>query len=172
MPVGRVRSHRGRNGEITVRVGGPDAQLWLGVRRLWLTAADGGGGRFYGVEGSRAYRDRLVLKLEGVEDGNAAARLAGHAVFVAESEAPRPPSGVYHRAQLVGFDVEDARSGTLLGQVQDVIPTRGHDLLQIRRSGGGSDRELLLPLSREHVLEVQLEERRMKVRLPEGLDEL
>lgn len=163
-----------------MRVGGrSDARPWVGVGRLWLGAADGRDGRFYRVEGSRAYRDRLVIKLEGVEDGDAAARLAGHDVFVAESEAPGLPAGVYHRAQLVGFTVEDAVSGAHLGQVQDVIPTRGQDLLEIRRPGGGPEGRkgeelllLLLPFSREHVLEVVLGERRMRVRLPEGLDRL
>jgi 16S rRNA processing protein RimM len=130
-------------------------------------------GRFYEVERSRAYRDRLVLKLRGIEDGNAAARLRGRLVGVAPENAQQLPEGRYHRAQLVGLEAVD-EGGVRLGRVEDVVPTRAHDLLQIKKAAdpGDETEELLVPCVSEIVLEVDLVGGRMVLRLPPGLQDL
>ena len=53
------------------------------------------------------------------------------------------------------------------------MPTEGHDLLLIARSEGetGERRELLVPCVPAIVREVDFEDGRMIVRLPEGLQE-
>jgi 16S rRNA processing protein RimM len=139
-------------------------------------------GRYYEVEHSRAYRDRLVLKLKGIEDGNEAARLRGHDVFVAREDAPRLPDGVHYVAELVGMLVVDERHGEL-GRVEGIVETGGVDLLRVRRSerdsssasGDGDEEdaeELLIPLAREYVRSVDEDERRIHVRIPPGLRDL
>ena len=68
--LGRVAGHRGATGEITVKVAAGDAAIWAGLRRVLLETADGAMDE-YAIESSRAYRDRLVLKLCGVERADA-----------------------------------------------------------------------------------------------------
>lgn len=169
LPVGRVAGHRGREGELTVRDCGESADQWLSVGRVWIGREREG--RFFEVERSRGYRDRLVLKLQGIDDGNAAAQLRGSRVFVARTDAPALPEGVHYVADLVGMQVVD-ESGRDLGRVEKLLATGGTDVLQIRPLGADESEEVLIPLAREFVREIVEAERRIEVRLPTGLREL
>ena len=142
---------------------GDDVERWLPVRRVWIGRE--AKGRFYEVEHSRTYRDRWVLKLAGVDDGDQAARLRGQDVLVAATDAPDLPDGVHYAAKLVGAKVVD-ESGNELGRVEEVVMTGGTDLLRVR---GIEDEELLIPFAREFVEEVRGSEREIVVRLPPGL---
>jgi 16S rRNA processing protein RimM len=122
------------------------------------------------VRAARAYRDRLVLELEGVEDATSAARLRGARVFASIEDAPELPEGMHYRACLVGLRVLDERGG-LIGVVRDVVPTGGTDVLAVTPVDSPSG-EVLIPLAREIVLEIDADEARMTVRLPQGLLEL
>ena len=83
-------------------------------------------GEEFDVEHSRAYRDRLVLKLKGVDDANQAAGLRGSSVFVTREDAPDLPEGVHYVDELVGMLVHD-ETGRELGRVERVIDTGGTD---------------------------------------------
>lgn len=175
LPVGRVAGHRGRAGELTVKVFGGDAEHWTGLGEVWIGSRDGAEGRFRRIENSRGYRDRLVLKLEGVDDAQAAEALRGRQVMARETDAPRLPEGEYYFAKLIGMEVRD-EAGGLIGTVTDVVSAGGSALLVVRRGTAGETageaEEILIPLAREIVLEVRDDERRMTVRPPEGLLEL
>lgn len=127
-----------------------------------------GAAREANVAACRAYRDRLVLKLEGVDSAAAAAELRGKAVLAPADELPLLPDGEYWIERLRGMDVVDSR-GTRLGRVDDVVETGGTDLLSVKDEAG---REMLVPLAREIVLAVSEDARRIVVALPEGLAEL
>lgn len=130
--------------------------------------ADPSAGREARVSACRAYRDRLVLKLEGVDSPTAAAELGGMAVFAPADEVPALPDGEYWMARLRGMDVVDPRGGHL-GRVEDVLETGGTDLLSVKDDAG---REVLVPLARQIVLAVSEDARSIVVDLPEGLAEL
>jgi 16S rRNA processing protein RimM len=153
-------------------VAGGEAQEWTGIDRVWI-GRDRGEGSYYRVEGSRAYRDRLVLKLEGIEDGNAAAGLRGLRVCAQPADAPSAPEGRYYRAQLIGLRAVD-EAGEELGRVEDLVPTAGHDLLVLSDGleGEHESDEVLVPFVPEIVREVDLEQEQIVLRLPEGLRNL
>lgn len=157
---------------MTVRIPGGEAEQWAAVPRVWI-GDEQGGGKYYDVEHSRAYRDRLVLKLRGIEDGNTAEGLRGRQVEVVAEDAAELPEGRYHRSQLVGLQAVDEERA-VLGQVEDVMPTGGHDLLRITSAGKTQEEmeELLVPFVPEIVLEVDLEAGQVVLRLPPGLREL
>jgi 16S rRNA processing protein RimM len=159
-------------GELTVRLARGEADFWNGVQRVWIGRA--GDEAPYHVESSRAYRDRLVLKLEGIDGADEAARLKGMNALVAENDAPELPEEVHHIARLAGMEVRD-ETGRLIGTITDVMPTGGADLLLVAAAGGGEgdeQEEIMIPFTREIVLEVDEDDDRVTVRLPEGLLEL
>lgn len=152
---------------MTVKVGG-EAEPWSGTSRFRIDRGDGTT-RFYDAEHVRAYRDRLVLKLRGIDDGNAAEALRGAGVSVALEDAPLLPQGVHYGGALVGLEVID-ESDRRLGEVIQVVATRGTELLEVRRAG--ETETLLIPMAREIVIGIDEERGRIRVRLPEGLEEL
>ena len=165
LAIGRVAGHRGASGEITVRVHSGHAGRWTHVENVTLRSTEEDPGRGFRVERSRAYRDRLVLKLADVDTADRASGLRGLAVWVGEDEVPRLPAGVHYQARLIDLEVFDERAGRL-GRVADVLEAGGADLLVVRE---GPETEILVPLSREIVREVDESRGRIEVRLPEGL---
>ena len=169
LPVGRITGHRGTRGEVTVRVFDGDAAAWSGVSEVWIARGPDRDAQPRSVRSVRAYRDRLVLALAGVEDASAAAGLRGGIVSVSTSEAPRLPRGRYWRAALVGMEV--VHDGGVVGRVTDILITAGPDLLVIRRAGAPHEasQELLVPWVGDIVESVDETARRIVIRPPEGL---
>ena len=164
--MGRVHGHRGRAGEMTVRVASGDAARWSDVAEIWLQRGDGVAERF-DVQHERAYRDRWVLKLKGIDDSTAAAQWRGASVAVTLDQAPALDEFEHWHATLVGMDVFAADAS--IGRVRDIQPTAGADLLVVQTEDG---RELLIPLHRDIVVDVDEQAKRLRIEPPAGLLEL
>jgi len=170
LPIGKVSGFRGRAGELTVRVASGEAGRWVGLGSVSIGPAGeepGGGGTWFEVESARAYRDRLVLKLRGVDDPSAAEALKGRIVAAPPEQVPELPDGVHYVERLVGLEVRD-ETARVLGAVTGVLATGGVDVLEIETPVGG---ELLVPMARSIVTEISEEGGFLTVRLPEGLEE-
>lgn len=157
--LGRVSGFRGAHGELTVKVVSGDASRWVHLGRVVLD----GEGRT--VESVRAYRDRLVLKLAGIENATGAAALRGKDVCAAAEDVPQLPKDVYWVERLVGARVMDVAMGDI-GCVTDVLETGGVDLLRVEDGGGV---ETLVPLVKDIVTTIDETARMIRVALPEGL---
>lgn len=166
LPVGRVHGHRGRDGEMTVRVASGEASRWNGVRRVWLRL-QGGESRCFDVEKDRAYRDRWVLKLAGIDDANIAAGWRGAEVTVETEQAPELGEFEHWRAKLVGMAV--VVDEVSIGHVRDVQPSGAADLLVVEMNDG---EEVLVPMHRKIVVEVDEKTNRLRIEPPSGLLEL
>jgi len=119
------------------------------------------------VEAARAYRDRLVLKLEGLDDASAAAARRGRWVRVRKDEEAPLPEGRWYLRDLTKREVQTI-DGCTLGVVETVVETGGVDLLSVRT---GQGKELLIPMAPSILLEVG-EDGPLRVDLPEGLTAL
>jgi len=157
-----------------VRIFKGEASHWADVRQVWL-GDERDEGTVFDVQRARAYRDRLVLKLEGVEDPNAAEELRGSRVAVAVEDAPELPEGEHYTALLVGMEVVDDEERSV-GRVIDVMPTGGKDVLVIAPPAGESgavaeENEILVPFV-EEIVEVDRAAGIIRIRPPEGLLDL
>jgi 16S rRNA processing protein RimM len=164
--LGRVSGFRGSQGEITVKVISGNASRWVHIKAVVLRGS--GPGDEIGsheVDSARAYRDRLVLKLKGVDDAGAAAVLRGREVMAQAEDVPQLPSDVYWVERLVGAQVVDAALGDI-GIVKDVVETGGVDLLLVEDAAGV---ETLVPLVEEFVTAIDEASGTIRLTLPEGL---
>lgn len=152
---------------MTVRVGSGDAARWTALREIRVVddPAISHAGRLYGVQRARSYRDRLILKLRDIENANEASALRGKWIVALRGEVPVLPEGTYYVARLMGLRVVDEQSGEI-GTVAEVLATGGVDILVVQGGPGG---EVLIPLAREVVVEVQEAQGIVRVQLPEGL---
>ncbi len=118
----------------------------------------------YALESVRPHKGVLLIKLEGVEDRDAAEELRGMLVEVPLEDAVPLEEGEYYHFQLIGVDVE-TETGEWLGRVADVIATGAADVFVVRGPRG----EILLPAIEDVILELDTEEREMTVQLLPGL---
>ena len=168
--IGRVAGHRGTRGEVTARIRSGRAERWTGQDHLVLADSETERtGERYAVEAARSYGDRLVLKLAGVENADAAAALKGRFVVVEADSVPALPDGEVYQDRLIGMRVVE--SGRTIGRVVDVMETAGSDLLVVEGPEDGRG-EVLIPFVAPIVRDVDEERGAVSVCLPAGLLEL
>jgi 16S rRNA processing protein RimM len=165
LAVGRVLRPHGIRGELRVEIftAYPE-RLGQHVDLYLASPAHPEAVRRYPVEAMRSHRRVLLLKLGGCDDRNAADELRGMLVQVPIEEAVPLEEDEYYYFQIVGVQVE-TESGESLGRVVDVLETGAHDVYIVRGPRG----EVLLPAVDELVLDLDLESRRMVVRLLPGM---
>jgi 16S rRNA processing protein RimM len=170
LTVGRVVKAHGIGGEVVVeiRTDDPAARFAPGTT---LRARDsrGGGERDCVVESAREHGGRLLVRLAGVNDRDAADALRG-SLFVIDSDElpPIDEPDTYYDHQLEGLRVCTI-TGTQVGVVAEVLHTAAGELLSVRRPDGG---EVLVPFVAAIVTSVSLGDRLVEIDPPEGLLDL
>jgi len=106
----------------------------------------------------------VLLTLVGVDDRDAAEALRGQWIYVAIEDALPLGEGEYYHFQIVGLQVITAE-GEALGRITEILPTGANDVYVIQGPRG----EILVPALEGVILNVDLPNGRMIVRLPEGL---
>lgn len=167
--VGRVVKAHGITGEVVVdvRTDDPDARFAPGTS-LRGRPAKGGAEREYTIESMREHGGRLLVRLDGVADRNAADALRG-TLFVVDSQElpPIDEPDEYYDHQLEGLQVRTV-AGDAVGTVAEVLHTAAGELLAVR----GAEREVLVPFVGAIVTSVSLADRLIEIDPPEGLLEL
>jgi 16S rRNA processing protein RimM len=163
--VGRVSRPHGVRGELRVEII-TDYPERLSEHTHFYLAHPGSPTtvRRFPAEKVRIHRDVALLKLVGCDDRNAADELRGLLVQIPVEEAVPLEEGEYYLYQLIGVQVE-TEDGEGLGKVVDVIETGANDVYVVRGPRG----EVLLPAIEDVVLGLDLESKRMVVRLLAGL---
>lgn len=101
---------------------------------------------------------RIVAKLPGCDDRDAAAKLIGATIHVPRSALPKPKRGEYYWTDLEGLTVVD-KDGVDLGKVSHLFATGANDVLVVR-----GERERLIPfVTGQFVIEVDLDAGRITV---------
>ena len=167
--VGRVVKAHGITGEVVVeiRTDDPDIRFAPGSS-LRGRPSRGGPESRYLVESVRDHSGRLLIRLDGVVDRDAAESLKG-TVFVVDSEELPPiedPDEFYDH-QLEGLQVVTT-TGTAVGTVAEVLHTAAGELLSVR----SGEKEVLVPFVSAIVTSVSLADQTIEIDPPEGLLEL
>jgi len=113
------------------------------------------------VEGIRFHSTWVLMKLAGIKDPETVGKFRGWLVTVPEAELVELEPDEYWHFQLEGLEVRD-ESGAVLGRLEEVLQTPGHDLYSVRGPSG----EILIPAVAEFVVSVDVEAGLMVVRPP------
>jgi 16S rRNA processing protein RimM len=170
LTVGRVVKAHGIDGEVVVeiRTDDPAARFAPGNTLRAKSSRGGGEDVSYVVADAREHGARLLVRLAGVDDRDAADALRG-SLFVVDSDdlPPIDEPDTYYDHQLEGLRVRTT-TGQDVGVVAEVLHTAGGELLAVRRDSG----ELLVPFVSAIVMSVSLQDRLVEIDPPEGLLEL
>ena len=124
-----------------------------------------GKGRKVTVETARPHQDVYLLKLQGIDSREAAQDYRNALIKIDESQLYPLPEDYYYHFQLQGLSVYDEEKG-LLGELTEVLETGANDVYVVQSPEYG---EILLPAIKDVILEVNLEEKIMRVSLLPGL---
>ena len=110
------------------------------------------------------HKGKVLLKFRDVHDIDQARALAGHDVWIERRQAKELPEDSYYHEDLMGLEVWDTE-GARIGEVEDILFTRGADVLVVRSERG----EVLIPAARSICVQVDVEAGKLVVDLPDGL---
>jgi len=164
--VGRIARTHGLRGEVFVNVETdfPADRFRQGAE---LFVQRGGAVESVRVKSVRFQQERPVIALEGVDDIDRAAAMAGTELRVPMEKLTPLADGVYYRHDLVGCRVESL-DGKAVGVVTDVDGPLDAPRLVVTTERG----EALVPLARDICPTIDIVGRRIVINPPQGLLEL
>lgn len=172
--IARVAKTQGRHGEVAATLLTDFPELF--ERRKKLFALSGTGTKHSGpTELSRRkldldehwfHKGMVVLKFAGVDSISDAETLVGSEIQIPRSERAALGSDEFYVSDLVGCTVTD--SGREIGRIKDVQFGSGEAPLLVIEG----DKEYLVPFAAAYIEKIALEQKRLEMKLPEGLLEL
>jgi len=136
---------------------------WLGKGDDWREMV---------VETAKIHNDVILVKLEGINDRDAAFACKGKQVAVPRAQLPEPEENEYYWSDLIGLHVKNLQ-GVDFGVIEDVFETGANDVLVVKNTAvkdavtkdaaKEKPQERLLPFVASVVLEVDLKAKAMLV---------
>lgn len=114
----------------------------------------------------KPHKHNLLLSFEGCDAPEEARRYRSALIQIERSASPKLPEGVYYHYQIIGMDVYTI-DGCHLGQVKSIFETGSNDVYVV----AGDDKEYLIPAIKDVIEEIDLEAKKMIVRLMEVIVE-
>lgn len=158
---------QGRRGEVAAELH-TDFPERFAERRHLSALAENGDRRELQLEEFWPHLGRMVFKFEGVDSIGDAEALVGCELQVPRAERTQLEAGAFYVSDLVGCEAWDHSAATpqAIGTVADVQFGAGEAPLLIVRHGRA---EHMVPFADEYVVAVDLEHKRLDMRLPEGM---
>jgi 16S rRNA processing protein RimM len=171
--IARVAKTQGRHGEVAATLLTDFPELFETRRKLF---ALGDSKKQNGTaEPSRRkleldehwfHKGMVVLKFAGVDSISDAETLVGSEIQIPRSERAALGSDEFYVSDLIGCTVTD--SGREIGRIKDVQFGSGEAPLLVIEG----EKEYLVPFAAAYIEKIALEQKRLEMKLPEGLLEL
>jgi len=121
------------------------------------------------IENVRWHKNNLLFKFKNIDTIEEALHLKKLYLLIDVEDAVELPEDTYYLFEILGLEVFEEFDNRRLGVVVDILQTGANDVYVVRDTP--SDGELLIPALKEVIKEINLEENRMTVNLPEGLED-
>ena len=118
----------------------------------------------YKIKSVSYQKENAIVKFSGIDTIEDAQKLKGEILYVSRDQFELP-DGVYFIADLIGLSVYEG--DVLYGKIDDVFTAGGCDVYSIK-----GEKNILFPALKENILNIDFENKIMKVKIPEGLLDL
>jgi 16S rRNA processing protein RimM len=159
--VGVVGAPKGLRGEVRIKSFTADPADIGAYGPLF----DAAGERTFRVAVVGKSKGQVIVRIEGVEDRDAARTLKGVHLHVPRGALPETGDEEYYHADLIGLRAELA-GGERLGTIRAIYDFSAGDLLEIAREDGGV---VMVPFTRAVVPEIDFDGGRVVIEPPPGL---
>ena len=163
LQVGAITQTHGLRGEVKVFPTTDDVKRFKKLKEVILDT--GKEKMALEIENVRFFKQFAILKFKGFDNINDIERYKGKSLYVTRENAVKLRKDEYFIADLMGVKIYDEQDA-YMGVLKDVIVTGANDVYEIALEDG---RTLLLPAIKQCVLDVDIEQRRMKVHVLDGL---
>ena len=166
LQVGVITATHGLKGEVKVFPTTDDPNRFRRLKEVILDT--GKEEHVLEIEGVKFFKQMVILKFKGLDDIGDVEKFRRGTLSVTRENAVKLRKNEYFIADLIDMEVV-TDAGERLGILTDVIQTGANDVYVVKTS---QEKEILLPAIRDCILEVDVEEKRMRVHVLEGLLDL
>lgn len=163
LEIGEVVGTHGIAGELRVQAWCDSPEVFCKFKTLYTDAE----GKEKIKVKSRPHKNIVLVKVEGLNDPNAAAFWRGKVLFAARKDF-KLPKGRFFICDLIGLSVKDADTGEVYGTVTDVTNHGAGDIYTMKTADG---KDVLIPAIPDIVLSVDPDGEGILIRPMEGLFE-
>lgn len=121
-------------------------------------------GKEYKLLSARPQKSQTIVKLEGIDDIDAAMRYKGRVVSIDRADA-KLEEGTYFVQDLIGLSVYDRRTQTGIGRLAEVLNLPAGDVYVVR----DGEKEAMIPVNPVFIKETDLEKGVIEVETIKGM---
>ena len=118
------------------------------------------------VEDVKYVKNMVLLKLKGIDSIEEAEKYRNYYIHINKKDAPKLPKDSYFIADIEGGKVYEEGTIEYLGIITEVFPTGSNDVYVVKSEDG---KQILLPAIKEVIKQVDIENKKIIVKLLEGL---
>ncbi|GGG12578.1 ribosome maturation factor RimM [Paenibacillus abyssi] len=164
--VGKLVNTHGLRGEVKVlpQTDFPDVRFASGSKLILLDPDEKQSLQVV-VQSAREQKGMFIVKLKGFDDINQAEKYKGWSIKVSDQDSVELEEGEYYYYEIIGCRVV-TDEGEELGVINEILRPGANDVWVVERSKG---KPVLLPVIDDVVLDVNVDDKLVTVRLMEGL---
>lgn len=121
----------------------------------------------YEIEKVAYHKQSVLLNISTIDSIEKAEKFRNCILTTERSELGDLPDGVYYIVDLIGCEVFEG--DTLIGTVKDVLNTGSVDIYEIKRP---KQKPLYFPAAKEHLVSIDIDNKKISVKIPDGLMDL
>ena len=163
LQVGVVSSTHGVRGEVKVYPTTDDNNRFKKLKEV--IADTKSGHEILAIKQVKFFKNMVILKFDGIDSIDDVMKYKGCPLLVERKNAVHLEPGEYFLCDLVGLEVYED-TGEYLGKLTEIIRTGANDVYVVKMK---NEKEVLIPNTKDCIIEVSLDENTMKVHLLEGL---
>jgi len=161
--IGKVVSTQSNKGEVNVLPLTDSTDRFKNLDTVFLRNSNGL--TTLNIEKIRIKGNTVILKLKDIENIQEAKMIVSSFLEVEREKAVKLPKDAYFVFEIIGLEVYD-ENNIFLGKVENVISTGSNDVYIVKDK---NKKELFIPAIREVVKNINLEKKRITVKMVDGL---
>ncbi|AOR23258.1 ribosome maturation factor RimM [Clostridium taeniosporum] len=150
--IGQIINTHGIKGEVKVYPLTNDVKKFKKLKNVLID------GEERNIQGVKFQKDRVILKIEGIDTMNDAETYKQKYIEIFRSSEPSLEEDTYYIVDLIGCDVYDT-DNIELGKIFDVISTPNNDVYWIKEP-----KELLIPVLKDIVLDIDIDNKKIVIK--------
>lgn len=165
--VGKIVNTHGIKGEVRVMstTTNPEERYYEGATLIWFGKESGM--KELTVKTHRTHKTFDLLSFEGYGNVNDVEQFVGGTLRVSEDMLLELPENEFYIHEVVGSKVIDDDSGEEIGKIKEILSPGANDVWVVQRP---NKKDLLLPYIEPVILDVDIENKVVRVHVMEGLD--
>ncbi len=166
LEVGKIVNTHGLRGEVKVVSWTDYPEVFEDIEYVYIKKKNDY--KRLDISGIKYQKGNIIVRFRQITDINEAEKYKNQVIYTERDMLGELPEGVYYIADLIGLNVVK-ENGEKIGVIADVFNTGSNDIYDIKRDG---QKNLLLPVIEDVVLNISLEDKKVTVRMMEGLEDL